>query len=234
MKRIITLVTVLALGVLAPHPPADAGTYPGDSLTLTTRDLTVWGDNCGDARHSVAGPFQDAADWTVSLNVYNPRGHWVDGNVFAPWDSVTSGAAVLCGGWDVPGRYRVTAEYETRDADANTLEQRTVTGYFTFARRAKQASTLTFKKTRLRAHSWKIVGRLTKAGRAWPGHRVHIQARAAGEWMTMKAKTTNRYGRVTFTSTPRRGAGRLPVRLHSNGGKYVRDANSRTFRLRPR
>jgi hypothetical protein len=232
--RKIAVVTVLALGFLGMARPSDAGTYPGGSLTLTTSNLTVWPDHCGSARYSVAGPFRNAASWTVDLNVYDPHGAWSDGDYFESSDPVTSGAAHLCGTYDRPGRYRVTAEYETYDSDYNTIEHRTVTGHFTFTRRAKQASSLTVKKTRLRAHSWKMVGRLTKAGRAWPGHRVHIQAYVAGGWATLKAKTTNRNGRVIFTSTPQRGAGRYPVRLHSDGGAYVRDANSRTFRLKPR
>ena len=91
-------------------------------------------------------------------------------------------------------------------------------------------------KTRKGAHSWKMVGRLTKAGKPWSGHRVQIQAyaRVWGGWSVLKAKTTNRDGRVVFTSTPKRGAGKYPLRLHSTGGSYVRDANSRSFRVKPR
>ena len=236
MKRLIALISVLALGILALPMQAQAGTYPGGSLTLTTGDLTVWPDHCGESHYSVSGSFKNAADWNVDLTVYDPHGVLSGGDYFDSSDPVTSGTEYLCGDYDLPGRYRVTAEYETYDADYNTLEHQTVTGYFTFTKRTKQASSLTVTKTRLGAHKWKIVGRLTKAGKAWAGHRVQIQAHGAawGGWGVLKTKTTNRTGRVTFTSRPSRGAGKFPIRLHSTGGGYVRDANSRSFRLTPR
>ena len=142
MKRIIGLVTALALGFLGfltPVSPAEATNYPSDGITLTTSNLAVWPDDCGSARYSVSGPFKNYTDWAVSITIYDPHGNEFDGNYFTQTDTSTAGSTFLCPVLDTSGRYRVRAEYETYDTDGTIIEQGGVTGYFTFTRRLKQA-----------------------------------------------------------------------------------------------
>jgi hypothetical protein len=232
MRRILLLPFLLALALFGSTTPAlAAGNYGDTTLTLTTQDLQLWPSHCGTAAYSVSGPALQAYRWDVSVTVTDPYGVHADFAYFYDGAGVTADSVYLCADYDRQGTYTVQADYETYDSSYTTTSRGTVTGSFTFSTIAKAGSSLSVTRTAYRAHSWKIRGRLTKDGAPWAGHPVTIQAYAAGAWRPIKTKYTNASGYAVWTATPRAGAGKIRVRLHSNGGDYVNDANSRVFRL---
>lgn len=226
MKRSITtiLAGIASAALLATGVPAQADTQTDNGITLSTDDVVYRSDNCFHSHYTVSG-LDPAQSYT--LDFYAPDGAVQDFDFF--YDQASgAGDTLLCEGFDPVGRY--TAKLVAEE-DGSTV----VVSHFRVSKPRKPAkadSHLSVHRTKRHRHAWLIRGHLTREGKAWRDRPVFVQARVLGEWHKVSPrKRTNRHGNVRFVSHPKRGAGKVRVRLHAPGTRHTKPANSRTFRL---
>jgi hypothetical protein len=225
VRSIKTALTVLValLGLVAAGLPAAAGTYSGGGVTLTTSDIVYTSDDCFYSRYSLSGLDPEVAYY---LTIVDPSGAVADADFI--WGQASAGGrSPLCKGLDPVGRYTVTVEGEDEYGSMSPV----VVGHFRVRNLRKASSSLSVSRTTLREHSWRIEGKLTRAGKPWRGHKVTIQVWVNGTWRPLSGKVTNKRGKVRWRSTPEPEAGQYVLRLHANGNSTTKPANSRTFRL---
>lgn len=241
MRRSNKIVIGVAIVVIASFTlvGASATTYAGShGLSLTTQGLALYPDYCGNAHYRVTGNYRSAAHWDVDVTVTDPKGRWAGGGYyFKEYDQPTIQDNVyLCSNIDTAGTYRVAVAVEEQNSDYELQAKYSLNGSFTFSRLPKAATRLAVSRSKSGKHSWKITGRLTRAGKPWPGHKVQFQMKLYGFWYkAAPAKTTNKKGIVTWRSTPTSsGAAKVPLRLNSAGNSTTLATHSRTFRVAQR
>lgn len=211
---------------------ATAETTEGSEVTLSADDVRVWRQapgNCGRSEYDLQA---DAAwtDWQADITVRNPRGKTVRTAVLT--EDQSSASVKLCSSSGA-GIYSVAAEWTAFDESGEVAASETVVTSFRLRVRDKVETTLTVDADHVRHGFWTIKGKLTGAGRAIRGAKVPIQAKYLGSWHNLKTKVTSRAGMVRYTSEPKPGAGKYPVRLRFNGDSHSKPSSSKTFRLYP-
>lgn len=252
MRNTVALIAAASV-VLVSAPAAQAEQVAGTNAVVVTEDVTAVHDECVISDFSVT-PTGEFYDWDAEVNIVAPDGSVHDWDYLAKSLGDTTGATELCdyeGYSDPKGEYQVFVEFTVWDENYNgTVENLAVS--FNFADHAsdpdpvadepdpvvdepapvtKTASALTVKRSKVGDYKWRVRGHLTRGGKAWVGRRVFFQAKLYGAWRNLYSKVTNERGVVRWTSRPKRGAGKIVLRLHVNGNPTTKPANSERFRL---
>lgn len=200
---------------------------------MSADDLRVWRlapGNCGRSEYGLTVKNDSWADWQGLVTIRNPRGQTQRTALLTPDEAEDS--LKLCSS-SPSGVYSVSVDWQAFDESGAVVASETVVTGFRFAVRDKVTTKLKVTLDHVRRGFWTIDGKLTKKGKAFRGAPVAIQAKVYGSWQNLKTKTTNRKGAVHFTSEPKPGAGKYPVRLHYKGDSHSKSSSSTTFRLFP-
>lgn len=215
-------------------------TYNGtNGLTLTTYGLALYPTYCGNASYRIAGRFNDAVYWSVDVTVTDPKGQWDGGGYYYEGadSSPITDKVYLCAGIDTAGTYKVAVAVEEWNEDYNLQRKYSLNGYFAFSRIAKASSRLSVTRTKSGRSSWNINGRLTRSGKSWPARSVQLQAYKYGFWYRLSGaptKRTDKYGRISWRTTPTKTSAKLALRLYFAGDSKTYGTRSATFRVSKR
>ena len=193
MRRVSKAVIGAAITVIASASlvAASATTYSGShGLTLTTTGLARYPGYCGNARYRITGNYRSAPYWDVEVTVTDPRGQWDGGGYYYSGADLPTiqDTVYLCTDIDIPGSYRVAVVVEEDNSDYILQAKYSLTGHFTFTRIPRATPRLSVTRAKSGRPSWKITGRLTRAGKPWAAHRVQIQAKAYGSLVQGRAR----------------------------------------------
>lgn len=214
-------------------PSAFADTSEGAEVILSAGDLRVWRlapDNCGRSNYDLSVKNAAWTDWAGYVTIRSPRGQPQRTALLTPDEPANS--IKLCSS-SPSGVYSVSVDWQAFDESGAMVASESVVTGFRFSVRDKVSTKLKVTLDHVRRGFWTIDGKLTKKGKAFRGAPVVIQAKYLGSWRNLKTKTTNRKGMVRFTSEPKPGAGKYPVRLHYRGDAHYKPSNSTSFRLYP-
>lgn len=243
-SKVATIATgMLVLGLLVASPAA-GDTNTAGAVTLEAVGGFVAPDACQDGppayRLSVdETQVENYDDWSADITVTGPGGYYETDFL---WDEEGWNKAWFCNSPNKAGTYTVTADVEIdvySDSGGFTKTYQAVTT--TFEVEGPVASRVSFRKRTYGAHGWKFLVRVTRAGEPWSDKKVTMQAKACGSWRKILTKRTGSTGRVTFTSTPRKGANsgsvcgvrytRIPLRFYVADNNETRASHSSAFHI---
>lgn len=246
-SRWASTVVALLLAATALGPAAAAGTATKGPITLTTEGGFVAPSACqeGPPRFKLVvdeTQIPDYDDWSADITITGPSGYY---DTDFLWDEEGWNRLWFCKSPNRAGIYTVTAEVEIEHYNESSGYYSTFETVSASLRvKGPAKSSVTFRKKPYRAHGWKFLVRVARAGKAWSGRSVAIQAKCNGSWYNVKKKTTNRKGRVVFTAEPQAGAGskrvcgvrlsKLWFRFYVKGNWNTKPDSSKRFHIRRR
>jgi hypothetical protein len=231
-RVLLTALVICGLVLVGTSQPSSARV---GEVTMSAQNLKVDPGDCGRA-HYYINVAPAAVRWTIDVEVLAPNGSSAgSGFYYSEYDpDAITDDVFLCDGIDKKGWYTVTGHVEIRDSGYNLVSAYDVGTVFQFNVKPRAHTKLTAKVQPLRAHSWKITGKLTKNGEPWKNKKVEFQVLYAGYWYNILAKWTDHKGIAIWKSTPKKGVAGYKLRLHAEGTDKIEPANSKVFHVHPR
>jgi hypothetical protein len=226
MRKVVTIAAILgiALAGVGISGPASASTTTTTLGTLSATDVRATADDCFQATVAFAPSTGYANGWTAKADVTAQDGAYAGGAYLSDADATDT--VLMCVGIDKPGTYTVAADFTGYDASWQPVSGSVVTTFaFVVPAKAGTRITLTLKRTTATKNIYTAT--LYRNGHRWADHRLDVQARVGGSWITAHHTRTHADGSVTVTAQK---GHRFLARVHSEGNFTARTANSRTFR----
>lgn len=235
----VTLVLAGASGFLAPTASAvnDSDQYG----TLVAPDRTATGTACVTSVVEFK-PSATITAWTLSVAVGTPSAGELPSFTLTPASPKKS--ITLCPGRNLAGNYGLDgylSAYRVSDAGQVTATYDAYINFRVIERKPTALAVSTARSTSAAncpgfesrpKHCWKVVGKLTRAGKPYAWAYVQIQAYKGGRWVRQAWGRTNGLGKVTWFATVTRRESSLKWRLYFPRSDHAKASVSRTFTLK--